>query len=160
MKYVGLLVSSICVTLVVLVNFYYNSITLDMQKMEDYVMEINIISEEVIKNSSEIDKNKKEYVDRLVKIKDGIKSSKTSFLVCDYKEYKIKSIDSLIKTISKNEDKYLNDFNLYSKLGDDELEGLINKKFVSILSRPSNRQVRTQQAKGLEVTYLFNKAYI
>ena len=51
MKYVGLLVSSICVTLVVLVNFYYNSITLDMQKMEDYVMEINIISEEVIKNS-------------------------------------------------------------------------------------------------------------
>lgn len=160
MKYVGLLVSSICVTLVVLVNFYYNSITLDMQKMEDYVMEINIISEEVIKNSSEIDKNKKEYVDRLVKIKDGIKSSKTSFLVCDYKEYKIKSIDSLIKTISKNEDKYLNDFNLYSKLGDDELEGLINKKFVSILSRPSNRQVRTQQVNGLEVTYLFNKAYI
>ncbi|MDV9990956.1 hypothetical protein RHJ76_06730 [Clostridioides difficile] len=39
MKYVGLLLTSIGMFLLIAVNFYYNSITLDMQRIEDYVME-------------------------------------------------------------------------------------------------------------------------
>ena len=35
MKYVGLLISSVVVFLVILTNFYYNSITLDMQKIKE-----------------------------------------------------------------------------------------------------------------------------
>ncbi len=47
MKYIGLLFSSICVFLVILVNLYYNSITLDIQTMKDYILEANIILEDV-----------------------------------------------------------------------------------------------------------------
>ncbi|WP_236876443.1 hypothetical protein [Clostridioides difficile] len=32
--------------LLIAVNFYYNSITLDMQRIEDYVMETNLILED------------------------------------------------------------------------------------------------------------------
>ena len=49
MKYVGLLVSSVVVFLVILTNFYYNSITLDMQKIKDYILESNIILEDIVK---------------------------------------------------------------------------------------------------------------
>ena len=49
MKYVGLLVSSVVVFLVILTNFYYNSITLDMQKIKDYIVESNIILEDIVK---------------------------------------------------------------------------------------------------------------
>ena len=49
MKYVGLLISSVVVFLVILTNFYYNSITLDMQKIKDYIVESNIILEDIVK---------------------------------------------------------------------------------------------------------------
>lgn len=143
MKYIGLVVSSIAVFIIVLSNLYYNSITLDMQKMKDYIGESNIILSDVIEKEDSVIKNKDEYITRIITIKKGLKNSKTSFLVKRYKEYKLKSLDNLIYSISQSEDKisYLNEVEKYDKLGEEELNRLINKNII-------------------EVTYLSIKTYI
>ncbi|MGL5346032.1 MAG: hypothetical protein ACRDA3_01650 [Peptostreptococcaceae bacterium] len=131
MKYIGLLISSICVFLVVVANLYYNSITLDIQMIKDYIVETNIILEDVVEKKDYVDEKKDEYISRLMTVKTGIKNSKTTFLVKDYKEYKIKSIDYLIESISerKSETKneYLQEVIKYNNLCDEELEKLLNK---------------------------------
>ena len=131
MKYIGLLISSICVFLVVVANLYYNSITLDIQMIKDYIVETNIILEDVVEKEDYVDNKKDEYISRLMTVKTGIKNSKTTFLVKDYKEYKIKSIDYLIESISerKSETKneYLQEVIKYNNLCDEELEKLLNK---------------------------------
>ena len=88
-------------------------------------------------------KKKDEYISRLVSLKKGIKNSKTSFLVKEYKDYKVKSIDNLIYIISYPNDKerYLTEVKKYNKLSEEELNKLINKDF-------------------MEVTYLSAKTYI
>ena len=48
MKYIGLLISSLVVLLVVSTNLYYNSLTLDIKTIKDYIVESNIILEDVI----------------------------------------------------------------------------------------------------------------
>ncbi|EPZ55808.1 hypothetical protein H477_3169 [[Clostridium] sordellii ATCC 9714] len=48
MKYIGLLASSICVVVVLLINSYYNIINLDIQKISSYVIECNMILEDYI----------------------------------------------------------------------------------------------------------------
>lgn len=143
MKYIGLVVSSIAVFIIVLSNLYYNSITLDMQKMKDYIGESNIILSDVIEKEDSVIKNKDEYITRIITIKKGLKNSKTSFLVKKYKEYKLKSLDNLIYSISQSQDKisYLNEVEKYDKLGEEELNRLINKNII-------------------EVTYLSIKTYI
>lgn len=143
MKYVGLLVSSISVFLVILVNLYYNSITLDMQKIKDYVVELNIILEDVVEKQDHVEEEKDEYISRLLTLKRGIENSKTSFLVSEYKKYKIRSIESLICSISEksNKQEHLDDVNKYNNLSDKELDKLVNKSF-------------------LEVTYLSTSTYI
>jgi hypothetical protein len=143
MKYIGLVVSSIAVFIIVLSNLYYNSITLDMQKMKDYIGESNIILSDVIEKEDSVIKNKDEYITRIITIKKGLKNSKTSFLVKRYKEYKLKSLDNLIYSISQSQDKisYLNEVEKYDKLGEEELNRLINKNII-------------------EVTYLSIKTYI
>lgn len=134
MKYVGLLLSSICVFLVILVNLYYNSITLDMQKIKDYVRECNIILEDIIEKENKVEENKDEYISRLMILKKGITNSKTSFLINDYKEYKIKSIENLMYMISydKGKKEYLEEVYKYNKLGDKELDKLINNDFIKV----------------------------
>lgn len=131
MKYIGLLISSICVFLVVVANLYYNSITLDIQMIKDYIVETNIILEDVVEKEDYVDDKKDEYISRLMTVKTGIKNSKTTFLVKDYKEYKIKSIDYLIESISerKSETKneHLQEVIKYNNLCDEELEKLLNK---------------------------------
>ena len=143
MKYIGLVVSSIAVFIIVLSNLYYNSITLDMQKMKDYIGESNIILSDVIEKEDSVIKNKDEYITRIITIKKGLKNSKTSFLVKRYKEYKLKSLDNLIYSISQSQDKisYLNEVEKYDKLGEEEFNRLINKNII-------------------EVTYLSIKTYI
>ena len=143
MKYIGLVVSSIAVFIIVLSNLYYNSKTLDMQKMKDYIGESNIILSDVIEKEDSVIKNKDEYITRIITIKKGLKNSKTSFLVKRYKEYKLKSLDNLIYSISQSQDKisYLNEVEKYDKLGEEELNRLINKNII-------------------EVTYLSIKTYI
>lgn len=131
MKYIGLVVSSIGVFLIILTNLYYNSVTLDMQKIKDYVFETNIILEDILEKEEHVNEKKDEYISRLVSIKNGMINSKTTFLISDYKEYKIKSIDSLIQSISenKNKDKHLDDVYKYNSLCDEELDKLANKSF-------------------------------
>lgn len=134
MKYVGLLVSSICVFLVILVNLYYNSITLDMQKIKDYVAELNIILEDVVEEQDKVNEKKDEYISRLLTLKRGIQNSKTSFLVSGYKEYKIKSIESLIYSISEknNKQEHLDNVNKYNNLSNKALDKLVNKSFLEV----------------------------
>ena len=143
MKYIGLVLSSICVFIIVLANLYYNSITLDMQRMRDYIVESNRILSDVIEKEEVVEEKKEEYISRLISLKKGMKNSKTSFLIKNYKEYRIKSIDNLIYSISYSKDKeqYLNEVEKYNKLSEEELDKLINKNMV-------------------EVTYLSAKTYI
>ncbi len=143
MKYIGLVLSSICVFIIVLANLYYNSITLDMQRMKNYIVESNRVLSDVIEKEDVVEGNKDEYISRLISLKKGIENSKTSFLINDYKNYRIKSIDSLIQSISnsKEKEKYLSDVKKYNKLSEEELNKLINKTF-------------------MEVTYLSAKTYI
>ena len=126
MKYIGILITSIGVFVVLVMNLYYNSVTLDIQNIKDYVVETNIILEDISKKEGYVMDKKDEYISRLITLKKGMENTKTTFLINDYKLYKIKSIDSLIKTISeyKNKDKHLEDVNKYNALCDKELERL------------------------------------
>lgn len=143
MKYIGLVLSSVCIFIIVLANLYYNSITLDMQRMKNYIVESNRILSDIIEKEEVVNEKKDEYISRLVSLKKGIKNSKTSFLVKDYKDYKVKSIDNLIYMLSYPNDKerYLTELEKYNKLSEEELNKLINKDF-------------------MEVTYLSAKTYI
>ena len=141
MKYVGLLISSIVVFLVILTNLYYNSITLDMQKIKDYIVESNIILEDVVKKKEQVFDKKDEYVTRLINLKKGIENSKTSFLVKNYKEYKIKSIEGLINSISKSDLKYLEEVEKYNNLSDEELDKILNKNLIEVTSLPINTYI-------------------
>ncbi|CED93116.1 Hypothetical protein CRIB_359 [Romboutsia ilealis] len=141
MKYVGLLISSIVVFLVILTNLYYNSITLDMQKIKDYIVESNIILEDVVKKKEQVMDKKDEYVTRLINLKKGIENSKTSFLVKNYKEYKIKSIEGLINSISKSDLKYLEEVEKYNNLSDEELDKILNKNLIEVTSLPINTYI-------------------
>lgn len=141
MKYVGLLISSIVVFLVILTNLYYNSITLDMQKIKDYIVESNIILEDVVKKEEQVMEKKDEYVTRLINLKKGIENSKTSFLVKNYKEYKIKSIEGLINSISKSDLKYLEEVEKYNNLSDEELDKILNKSLIEVTSLPINTYI-------------------
>ena len=143
MKYIGLVLSSVCIFIIVLANLYYNSITLDMQRMKNYIVESNRILSDIIEKEEMVNEKKDEYISRLVSLKKGIKNSKTFFLVKEYKDYKVKSIDNLIYIISYPNDKerYLTEVKKYNKLSEEELNKLINKDF-------------------MEVTYLSAKTYI
>lgn len=142
MKYIGLLVSSICVVCVLLVNSYYNIINLDIQKMSSYVIEGNMILEDFITREEQVLENKGEYISRLINIKDCMENSTTSFFTKKYKEYKVKSIENLINTISndKERNKYLELVNKYNSLCEEELNSLLDKNL-------------------FEVTYLSTRAY-
>ncbi|WP_276701549.1 hypothetical protein [Romboutsia ilealis] len=141
MKNIGLLISSIVVFLVILTNLYYNSITLDMQKIKDYIVESNIILEDVVKKEEQVMEKKDEYVTRLINLKKGIENSKTSFLVKNYKEYKIKSIEGLINSISKSDLKYLEEVEKYNNLSDEELDKILNKSLIEVTSLPINTYI-------------------
>ena len=143
MKYIGILITSIGVFVVLVLNLYYNSVTLDIQNIKDYVVETNIILEDIIEKEEVVNEKKDEYISRLITLKKGMENTKTTFLINDYKLYKIKSIDSLIYMISYPNDKerYLTELEKYNKLSEEELNKLINKDF-------------------MEVTYLSAKTYI
>lgn len=142
MKYIGLLAASICVVIVLLINSYYNIINLDVQKMSSYVIESNMILEDFITNEEKVLENNEEYINRLVNLKDCIKDTKTSFFTSKYKDYKIKSIESLESSISKGKknDKHFDLVKKYNDLSEKELNSLLDKNL-------------------LEVTYLSTHAY-
>jgi hypothetical protein len=94
--------------------------------MKYYILESNIILEDIVEKNDYVNEKKDEYVERLVKIKKGMESSHTSFLVSNYKEYKIKSIECLIYSITYSSDEYLNEASRYNTLGEEELDKLVN----------------------------------
>jgi len=141
MKYIGLLMSSVVVFLVILTNFYYNSVSLDIQKLKDYIIESNIILEDVVNKEEYVMDKKEEYISRLTNLKKGINSSKTSFLVKDYKEYKVKSIDKLIKSISESNLEYLQEVEKYNNLSQKELDRILNKNLIEVTSLPINTYI-------------------
>jgi len=141
MKYIGLLMSSVVVFLVILTNFYYNSVSLDIQKIKDYIIESNIILEDVVNKEEYVMDKKEEYISRLTNLKKGINSSKTSFLVKDYKEYKVKSIDKLIKSISESNLEYLQEVEKYNNLSQKELDRILNKNLIEVTSLPINTYI-------------------
>lgn len=142
MKYIGLLASSICVVVVLLINSYYSIINLDIQKISSYIVESNMILEDMITKEESVSKNDKEYIDRLKNLKKCIKDTKTSFFTSKYKYYKIKSVESMIEGISndKEKDEHLNMVKKYNKLSEKELDSILDKNF-------------------FEVTYLYTLAY-
>jgi len=141
MKYIGLLMSSVVVFLVILTNFYYNSVSLDIQKLKDYIIESNIILEDVVNKEEYVMDKKEEYISRLTNLKKGINSSKTSFLVKDYKEYKVKSIDKLIKSISESNLEYLQEVEKYNNLSQKELDRILNKNLIEVTSLSINTYI-------------------
>lgn len=141
MKYIGLLMSSVVVFLVILTNFYYNSVSLDIQKIKDYIIESNIILEDMVNKEEYVMDKKEEYISRLTNLKKGINSSKTSFLVKDYKEYKVKSIDKLIKSISESNLEYLQEVEKYNNLSQKELDRILNKSLIEVTSLPINTYI-------------------
>lgn len=128
MKHIGILITSLGVFTILVMNLYYNSITLDIQNIKDYVTESNIILEDISNKEDYVMDKKDEYISRLIVLKRGMENTKTTFLTNNYKSYKIKSIESLIKSISeeKNKFKYLEDVDKYNSLCNKELEKLTN----------------------------------
>ncbi|WP_455539479.1 hypothetical protein [Terrisporobacter sp.] len=145
MKNVGLLLASIMGFFIILGCLFYNSLLIDMDKIKDYVAESNMILEECIKNEDKVNDSKGEYISRLLTIKKGLESAKTSFLFAKYKVIKILSIESLIEAISEVDEKekkeYLNLVFKSDNESQDELDSIMNKNFI-------------------EVTYLSLKTYI
>ena len=128
MKHIGILITSLGVFTILVMNLYYNSITLDIQNIKGYVTESNIILEDISNKEDYVMDKKDEYISRLIVLKKGMENTKTTFLTNNYKSYKIKSIESLIKSISeeKNKFKYLEDVDKYNSLCNKELEKLTN----------------------------------
>ena len=141
MKYIGLLASSLCVVFVLLINSYYSIINLDVQKISSYVVESNMILEDIISKEDIVLENKKEYITRLQNLKKCIEKTKTSFFTKKYKDYRVKSISNMIEVVSN--DKKINNLNMvkkYNKLSEKELNSILQKNF-------------------FEVTYLYTRAY-
>ena len=107
-------------------------------KVKDYILESNIILEDIVKKEEQVMEKKDEYITRLINLKKGIKNSKTSFLVKDYKEYKIKSIEGLIKSISESDLKYLEEVEKYNNLSEKELDKILNKSLIEVTYLPIN----------------------
>ncbi|MDU4935273.1 MAG: hypothetical protein E6X43_08140, partial [Peptostreptococcaceae bacterium] len=62
MKYIGLVLSSVCIFIIVLANLYYNSITLDMQRMKNYIVESNRILSDITEKEEVVNEKKDEYI--------------------------------------------------------------------------------------------------
>lgn len=132
MKYIGFIISSLSVVFIILINLYYNIITLDIKMIENYVLESNTILNDLFKNNENVFKNKEEYINRLTRIKNSIQSAKTSFLTNDYKKYRVLSLENLENTIAKNNNKYLTKVNKYNKLSEKELNDLLSKNIFKV----------------------------
>lgn len=145
MKNIGLLLSSIAAFFIILGCLFYNLLLIDMDRIKDYVTESNSILQDIMENEDKVDKEKGDYISRLIKIKKGMENSKTSFLFDRYKVVKTSSIELLIDVINEdNEDDKKDYLKLVFKANNEsqeELDTLMNKNFI-------------------EVTYLCLKTYI
>ena len=131
-KYILVLTSSICVFIVMMINLYYNTINLDMRVISKQLIETNeILDDLVTKKESVLDK-KDEYISRLMDIENDLENKNVSFLIKDYKKYKIKSVESLIEAISSEKSEDLKVVNKYNRLSDKELDKLIKNNIAKV----------------------------
>ncbi len=131
-KYILVLTSSICVFIVMMINLYYNTINLDMRVISKQLIETNeILDDLVTKKESVLDK-KDEYISRLMDIENDLENKNVSFLMKDYKKYKIKSVESLIEAISSENSEDLKVVNKYNRLSDKELDKLIKNNIAKV----------------------------
>lgn len=131
-KYILVLASSICVFIVMMINLYYNTINLDMRLISKQLIETNeILNDLVTKKESVLDK-KDEYISRLMNIENELENQSVSFLMKDYKKYKIKSVESLIEAISTEKSEDLKVVNKYNRLSNKELDKLIKNNIARV----------------------------
>ena len=131
-KYILVLASSICVFIVMMINLYYNTINLDMRVISKQLIETNeILNDLVTKKESVLDK-KDEYISRLMNIENELENQSVSFLMKDYKKYKIKSVESLIEAISSEKSEDLKVVNKYNRLSNKELDKLIKNNIAKV----------------------------
>jgi hypothetical protein len=131
-KYILVLTSSICVFIVMMINLYYNTINLDMRVISKQLIETNeILDDLVTKKESVLDK-KDEYISRLMDIENDLENKNVSFIMKDYKKYKIKSVESLIEAISSEKSEDLKVVNKYNRLSNKELDKLIKNNIAKV----------------------------
>jgi hypothetical protein len=131
-KYILVLASSICVFIVMMINLYYNTINLDMRVISKQLIETNeILDDLVTKKESVLDK-KDEYISRLMDIENDLENKNVSFLMKDYKKYKIKFVESLIEAISSEKSEDLKVVNKYNRLSNKELDKLIKNNIAKV----------------------------
>jgi len=140
-KNILILGSSICVFIIMMINLYYNTINLDMHAMSEQMVETNNILEDLITKKEEVLDKKDSYISRLLDIKDDFENQRVSFFMSNYKNYKLKSIESLINAISSENSEYIDEVYKYNRLGDEEIDKLIKNNLA-------------------KVTYLSTKSYI
>ncbi|MBU5307582.1 hypothetical protein KQI18_07265 [Clostridioides mangenotii] len=140
-KNILILGSSICVFIIMMINLYYNTINLDMHVMSEQMVETNNILEDLITKKEEVLDKKDSYISRLLDIKDDFENQRVSFFMSNYKNYKLKSIESLINAISSENSEYIDEVYKYNRLGDKEIDKLIKNNLA-------------------KVTYLSTKSYI
>lgn len=140
-KNILILGSSICVFITMMINLYYNTINLDMHVMSEQMVETNNILEDLITKKEEVLDKKDSYISRLLDIKDDFENQRVSFFMSNYKNYKLKSIESLINAISSENSEYIDEVYKYNRLGDEEIDKLIKNNLA-------------------KVTYLSTKSYI
>jgi len=103
-----------------------------MRVISKQLIETNeILDDLVTKKESVLDK-KDEYISRLMDIENDLENKNVSFLMKDYKKYKIKSVESLIEAISSENSEDLKVVNKYNRLSDKELDKLINNNIAKV----------------------------
>ena len=140
-KNILILGSSICVFIFMMINLYYNTINLDMHVMSEQMVETNNILEDLITKKEEVLDKKDSYISRLLDIRDDFENQRVSFFMSNYKNYKLKSIESLINAISSENSEYIDEVYKYNRLSDEEIDKLIKNNLA-------------------KVTYLSTKSYI
>lgn len=105
------------------------------------MVETNNILEDLITKKEEVLDKKDSYISRLLDIKDDFENQRVSFFMSNYKNYKLKSIESLINAISSENSEYIDEVYKYNRLSDEEIDKLIKNNLA-------------------KVTYLSTKSYI
>jgi len=131
-KNILILGSSICVFIIMMINLYYNTINLDMHVMSAQMVETNNILEDLITKKEEVLDKKDSYISRLLDIKDDFENQRVSFFMSNYKNYKLKSIESLINAISSENSEYIDEVYKYNRLSDEEIDKLIKNNLAKV----------------------------
>jgi hypothetical protein len=133
---IALLLVSVSFFCLVLNNLYFNTLNLDMQRLDVYNKEINFILRDLDNKNELIEKNKEEYIQRLNNIKSGLNNTKTSIFLKKYKNYKKSTVVNIKKIVEEKSDEKDNKKKAYkeihslNQLSDLEIMNLENNNFL------------------------------